>query len=108
MFVPHAGCDHELIESVAQAVKNTLHFKEVLVTRAGYTISSHCGANTLGALFIRKAQQQWPPQKQFSVSGEAMIFNCYLGNGILYGQLSTPSAQRQPPQAGWVLPIQSS
>ena len=24
------------------------------------------------------------------------------------GQLSTPSAQRQPPQAGWVLPMQSS
>ena len=28
--------------------------------------------------------------------------------GFPYGQLSTPSAQRQPPQAGWVLPMQSS
>ena len=54
VFVTHAGCDPEIVESVAQAVKNTLPFKEVLVTRAGCTISSHCGANTLGVLFIRK------------------------------------------------------
>ena len=27
---------------------------------------------------------------------------------VYYGQLSTPSAQRQPPQVGWVLPMQSS
>ena len=54
VFVTHAGCDPEIVESVAQAVKNTLPFKEVLVTRAGCTISSHCGANTLGVLFVRK------------------------------------------------------
>ena len=54
VFVTHAGCDPEIVESVAQAVKDTLPFKEVLVTRAGCTISSHCGANTLGVLFIRK------------------------------------------------------
>ena len=28
----------------------------VLITNAGCTISSHCGPNTLGILFIRKAQ----------------------------------------------------
>lgn len=54
VFVTHAGCDPKIVESVAQAVKTTLPFKEVLVTRAGCTISSHCGANTLGVLFIRK------------------------------------------------------
>ena len=27
---------------------------------------------------------------------------------FVYGQLRTPSAQRQPPQAGWVFPMQSS
>lgn len=54
VFVTHAGCDPQLVESIAELVKNTLPFKEVLVTRAGCTVSSHCGANTLGVLFIRK------------------------------------------------------
>ena len=54
VFVTHAGCDPEIVAEVAEAVKNTLPFKEVFVTRAGCTVSSHCGANTLGVLFIRK------------------------------------------------------
>ena len=54
VFVTHAGCDAEIVESVVEAVKKTLPFKEVFVTRAGCTISSHCGANTLGVLFVRK------------------------------------------------------
>ena len=54
IFVAHAGCDPQLVESVAELVSNTLPFKEVLVTRAGCTVSSHCGANTLGILFVRK------------------------------------------------------
>ena len=54
VFVTHAGCDADIVESVVNAVKGTLPFKEVLVTRAGCTVSSHCGANTLGVLFIRK------------------------------------------------------
>ena len=28
------------------------------MTRAGCTISAHCGANTLGVLFIRKSERQ--------------------------------------------------
>lgn len=54
VFVTHAGCDPKVVEGVAEAVKNTLPFREILVTRAGCTVSSHCGANTLGVLFIRK------------------------------------------------------
>jgi DegV family protein with EDD domain len=52
VFVTHAGCDPKVVESVAEAVKNTLPFREILVTRAGCTVSSHCGANTLGVLFM--------------------------------------------------------
>ncbi len=55
VFVTHAGCDPQLVDEIAQLVKDTLPFKEVFVTRAGCTISSHCGANTLGVLFIRKS-----------------------------------------------------
>lgn len=54
VFVTHAGCDPQVVQSVVTAVKNTLPFKEVLVTRAGCTVSAHCGADTLGMLFIRK------------------------------------------------------
>ena len=54
VFVTHAGCDEEVINSIVAEVKNLVPFKEVFVTRAGCTISSHCGRNTLGVLFIRK------------------------------------------------------
>ncbi len=58
VFVTHAGCDPEIVESVLQQVKDTGIFKEVFLTRAGCTVSSHCGANTLGVLFIRKSPIQ--------------------------------------------------
>lgn len=54
VFVTHAGCDEDICQACVQAVKEKAPFKEVLVTRAGCTISSHCGRNTLGVLFIRK------------------------------------------------------
>lgn len=55
VFVTHAGCDETIVNDVADLVKQKLPFKEVFVNRAGCTISSHCGANTLGVLFIRKS-----------------------------------------------------
>ncbi len=54
-FVTHAGCDSEIVNSVVEQVESTGIFDEVLLTRAGCTISSHCGANTLGVLFVRKS-----------------------------------------------------
>ena len=55
VFVTHAGCDSEIVDTVVEQVKNAAPFKEVFLTRAGCTISSHCGANTLGVLFVRKS-----------------------------------------------------
>lgn len=54
VFVTHAGCDDEICQACVQQVKEICDFGEVLLTRAGSTISSHCGRNTLGVLFIRK------------------------------------------------------
>ena len=54
IFVTHAGCDKEIIDACVEQVKAYGVFDEVLITRAGCTISSHCGRNTLGVLFIRK------------------------------------------------------
>lgn len=55
VFVTHAGCDPEIVKMVTDLVKKTLNFDEVFVTRAGCTVSAHCGADTLGVLFIRKS-----------------------------------------------------
>ena len=55
VFVTHAGCDEDIVNGVCDLVKNTAPFKEIIVNRAGCTVSSHCGRNTLGVLFIRKS-----------------------------------------------------
>lgn len=55
IFVTHAGCADEVVNAVYEQVKEIGFFKEIVVNRAGCTISSHCGADTLGILFIRKS-----------------------------------------------------
>ena len=55
VFITHAGCDEEIVKSVTELVKSLVPFDEVFITRAGCTISSHCGADTLGVLFLRKS-----------------------------------------------------
>ena len=54
VFVTHAGCDPEIIDACVNQVKSYGIFENVMVSRAGCTVSSHCGRNTLGVLFIRK------------------------------------------------------
>ncbi len=54
IFVTHAGCDAEIVEQCVKQIEAMGVFKEIFITRAGCTISSHCGRNTLGVLFIRK------------------------------------------------------
>lgn len=54
VFVTHAGCDSAINDSCVELVKSLAPFKNVHLTRAGCTVSSHCGRNTLGVLFIRK------------------------------------------------------
>ena len=55
VFVTHAGCAPEIYEKCVAEVKALADVGEVHITRAGCTISSHCGRDTLGVLFIRKA-----------------------------------------------------
>ncbi len=55
VFITHAGCDDEIVNQVVSQVKETAPFKELIVSRAGCTISSHCGQNTLGVIYIRKS-----------------------------------------------------
>ena len=55
IFITHAGCDSEIVDGVLKLVEKTNHFKEILVTRAGCTVSSHCGKDTLGILYFKKS-----------------------------------------------------
>ncbi len=52
VFITHSGCDPEIIASVHKYLKDLDMFEEILITRAGCVISSHCGPGTLGVLFI--------------------------------------------------------
>lgn len=55
IFITHSGMsDPELIELVRKEILAQQNFHEVLVTRAGSTVSTHCGPNTLGVLFIEE------------------------------------------------------
>lgn len=54
IFVTHAGCDAQIVDQCVKQVESLGIFKEIFITRAGCTVSSHCGRNTLGVLFIRK------------------------------------------------------
>ena len=54
VFITHSGIDETLIELVRETVESCAHFDEILITRAGGTVSSHCGPGTLGVLFVNK------------------------------------------------------
>ena len=51
-FVTHSSADEELVETAKACVKELFDFDEVLETVAGSVITSHCGRNTLGVLFV--------------------------------------------------------
>lgn len=52
IFITHSGVDQAVVDQVRAAVENCMKFDEILVTRAGCTISSHCGDGTLGILYM--------------------------------------------------------
>lgn len=54
VFITHSGCDEELVDEVRSYLASLNVFAEILETRAGGVISSHCGPGTLGVLFISK------------------------------------------------------
>ena len=54
IFVTHSGVSAEIVADVIALVKQLQPFAEVIETKAGCTISSHCGPNCLGVLFFKK------------------------------------------------------
>ena len=52
VFITHSGCDKEIVDTVRGYLASLNYFDEILETRAGSVVSSHCGPGTLGVLFI--------------------------------------------------------
>ncbi len=53
VFITHSGCDENILNEVHTYLESLNVFDEILTTRAGSVISSHCGPGTLGVLFIK-------------------------------------------------------
>ena len=57
-FITHSGeVPEETLQGLTELVRELAPFKEVFVTQAGCTVSSHCGPGTLGVLFLRQPEQ---------------------------------------------------
>jgi DegV family protein with EDD domain len=54
VFITHSGCDRDTVLQVKNYLEELNIFDEILETRAGGVVSSHCGPGTLGVLFIQK------------------------------------------------------
>ena len=54
IFITDSGVPDEVFEAAKEAVLKNAPFAEIHHTRAGCTISSHCGPNCIGILFYRK------------------------------------------------------
>ena len=51
-FITHSCCEPETVAKVRAQVEELFRFDEILETTAGCVVTSHCGKNTLGVLFI--------------------------------------------------------
>lgn len=55
IFITHSGMTNGSdIDFVRKEIQKYQSFDEILVTQAGSTVSTHCGPNTLGILFVTK------------------------------------------------------
>ena len=54
IFITDSGIDEDIRDMVEKTVRELVPFQEVIRTRAGCTVSCHCGPGTLGILFYRK------------------------------------------------------
>ena len=53
VFITHSGCDGDA-EYLKQELMGIATIEELYITTAGATISSHCGPNTIGILYLLK------------------------------------------------------
>ena len=54
IFITHSGVSEDWLNIAKETVTELQNFEEICITQAGCTISSHCGPDTIGILYIRK------------------------------------------------------
>ncbi len=52
IFITHTYADPQTVEKVREEIARIAPFLEIIETKAGCTVTSHCGKNTLGILYI--------------------------------------------------------
>lgn len=52
LFITHAGCPIKMISQIREEVEKRCGFDGVIVTKASATVSSNCGPQTLGVIFV--------------------------------------------------------
>ena len=52
VFITHSCCEPEIVDLIKEKVAQEFKFKEIIETKAGSVVTSHCGQGTLGVLFI--------------------------------------------------------
>ncbi len=54
IFITHSGVDEQYVKIAMDTIRELQPFREICVTVAGCTISSHCGPGTLGIIYVTK------------------------------------------------------
>lgn len=58
VFITHTKMEDGIVDIVREFLQEKMHFKTILETTAGSTITSHCGPGTLGILYINDGDKQ--------------------------------------------------
>ena len=54
IFITHSNVDKDILDQIYKLIESKNYFKEILVTKAGCTVSSHWGPGTLGLVCMKK------------------------------------------------------
>ncbi|MDR0315051.1 MAG: DegV family protein [Oscillospiraceae bacterium] len=52
IFITHCNMQKDVLDAVYRSVKSRNQFDEILITAAGSTVTSHCGPDVIGILFL--------------------------------------------------------
>ena len=52
VFITHTYASPQTVQKVRETLQKAANFREIIETKAGCTVTSHCGKNTLGILYI--------------------------------------------------------
>lgn len=53
IFITHSPCEKEIIDQIKIKLQKKYNFKKIIEAQTSCTISSHCGPNTVGVIFMR-------------------------------------------------------